>query len=43
VAGASIKAIARRDFPLPDGPRISTARLPVNTAEAWTVAVAASL
>src|SRR3954452_22566167 len=32
-----MSATARRDFPDPDDPRISTARAPTRTADAWTV------
>jgi len=32
-----IRSNARRDLPEPDGPRISTARSPTSTAEAWTL------
>ena len=38
---ARMRSNARRDLPAPDGPRISTARLPTLTAEAWTLAPAA--
>ena len=34
---ACSSASASRDLPEPDGPRISTARAPTSTAEAWMV------
>ena len=36
-AAACSSASASRDLPEPDGPRISTARAPTSTAEAWMV------
>jgi len=40
---ARMRSNASRDLPAPDGPRISTARFPTSTAEAWTLAPAASV
>ena len=34
---ARMRSNASRDLPDPDGPRISTARFPTSTAEAWTL------
>jgi len=34
---AWMSSSASRDLPDPDGPRISTARVPTSTAEAWMV------
>ena len=38
-SAACSSASASRDLPEPDGPRISTARAPTSTAEAWMVGV----
>ena len=39
---ARMRSNARRDLPDPDGPRISTARSPTSTAEAWMLAPCAA-
>ena len=40
---AKIRSKARRDLPEPDGPRISTARSPTFTADAWMLGCALSV